>query len=294
MLRSPMLQLLLCGVVAQARLQEHRFLATDIPCVPSTEPVPSFCSDVIKFAIPADGTGAVGGLGGFDAGRQATAANAAVEDYKITGFCGSFFGTKTFQCLKYMWECRDGKVFKLCESICKQASEADIEACTASLGTGWEAQCKKGASNFGKDPDTCSSHDALLFPKGGLGSGVILGLSLIGGLVVLGCTFWACTRRMRYREALGRQMDSQIDDLDGGGSLNNPQGAGVEMGDYSVQAQLDQKQRDIAAQQEYIRRLKAQVAEQEAGSGGAENLQLAQSTSGGHVRDDSQQQHDSI
>ena len=61
--------LMLCCAVAQARLQEHRYLATDIPCTPSTEPVPAFCAEVIKFTLPADGTGAVSGLGGGSAGR---------------------------------------------------------------------------------------------------------------------------------------------------------------------------------------------------------------------------------
>lgn len=282
--------LMLCGAVAQARLQEHRYLATDIPCTPSTAPVPAFCADVIKFTLPAEGTGAVGGLGGFIAEAQAAKASAALEEFKITGFCKSFFGTKKFQCLKYMWECRGGKVFKLCESICKQAFESDIEACTSSLNL-FEAQCKKSADNFGSKPESCDSHEALLFPKGGWGSGVILGLSLVGGLLVLGCGFWSCTRRMRFREALGRQMDAQIDDLDdggAGGSLNNPQGGGVQMNQkqavWDQQQQLDQKQRDIAAQQDYIRRLKAQVAEQEAG---AEDLQL-------ESQQQHQQQHDMI
>ena len=257
-----LLVLALGGGVALGAEADSRFLGTTIPCTPSMTPVPTFCADVVTYAVPEkidlDGVK-------FDLDASVLAAQKAVEDAKITGFCVEFFGTKKFQCLKHVWECRNGVVFKLCASICKDASEADIDACTATLGTGFLAQCNSAqAKYFSADAATCDSHHAELFPKGGFGSGLILGLSLVGAIVVCSCCFWCGGRRRRYKEAIGRQLDAQVDDLDGG--------AGVELGDATVQRQLDQQQRDIAAQQEYIRNLRAQVAEQEQPQEGQQQL----------------------
>jgi len=280
-----LLALALAGSVALARAEaDSRFLATKITCTPSTTPVPTFCADVVTYAVPEN----IENL--FDLDASVLRAQSSVEAQKVTGFCTEFFGTKKFQCLKHVWECRGGVVFKLCASICKDASEADIDACTATLGNGWEAQCNSAqAKYFGADADTCDSHHAELFPKGGFGSGLILGLSLVGAIVVCSCCFWCSGRRRRYKEAVGRQLDAQVDDLDGGG-------AGVELGDATVQRQLDQQQRDIAAQQEYIRNLRAQVAEQEQPQEGQQQQQQQQGAemTMADIGMQQQQQHDMI